>query len=470
LQAPPEHKKVAAMVTLNDAYAVKRRMEQSLLAIPGVRGVGLGGKLTAGRPTGEPAIIVYVGSKKPAGQVPVDQLIQAEIEGVKTDVIESAQEQLLGALEGGVGIKIEPTVSGGGQTSTGTLGCFATTTNDNPPKVVLLSNYHVLATTKLLGVGDEVRLSSSCGCCEDLIAHVSTGINDATLDAAIAELVPAQQVAGRVHGVPITGTLDITPANLGSLPQAVQDQINNHTYVVHKFGGTTDLTHGTVADIDYPSTKQHQLKVNPTGGNDFVRSGDSGSVIYNDAGQVVALLWGGATDPAPHPWYGVGNHIAEVKSRLQICITKNPPIAGYRVLEKPENVLIVERLYRDLREAGAADEAVSLYGRHKAEFRELLRNRRRFIVAWHRNHGPLLVRAVKDVAERQAGSLPAELDGQLWEEAVSGIADAILVDGSAELIGDTRRYMPLIARCGGKSYADALRLLAKTRRVGEVVS
>jgi hypothetical protein len=462
------------MVTLTDAYAVKRRVEQSLLAIPGVKGVGLGGKLKAGRPTGDPAIIVYVGDKKPACEVPVDQLIPAEIEGIKTDVIESSEEQRLGALEGGVGIKVEPTVSGGGQTSTGTLGCFATTTNDNPPKVVLLSNFHVLAPTKILGVGDEVRLSSCCGCCEDLIAHVlGGGIDDATLDAAIAELVPAQQVAGRVHGVPITGTLDITLANLHTLPQTVQDQLTNHTYVLHKFGATTGLTHGTVADLDYPSPqyhKQHQLRVNPIGGKDFARSGDSGSVIYNDAGQVVALFWGTATDPAPHPWYGIGNHIAEVLSRLNIAITTNPPVAGYRVLERPENVLIVERVYRDLRAAGAADEAVSLYGKHQAEFRELLRNRRRFIVAWHRNHGPLLVRAVKDVAERQAGSLPAELDGQLWEEAVSGIADAILVDGSAELIGDTRHYMSLIARCAGKSYADALRLLAKTRGLEEVVS
>ena len=76
---------------------------------------------------------------------------------------------------------------------------------------------------------------------------------------------------------------------------------------------------------------------------------------------------------------------------------------------------------------------------------------------------------MKDVAERQAGSLPAKLDGQPWEEAVSGIAEAILVDGSAELIGDTRRYMPLIARCAGKTYEDALRLLAKTRGLEEVV-
>ena len=53
-------------------------------------------------------------------------------------------------------------------------------------------------------------------------------------------------------------------------------------------------------------------------------------------------------------------------------------------------MVVVERVYRDLREAGAADEVVCLYGRHQAEFRELLRNRRRFIVAWYRNHGPLL--------------------------------------------------------------------------------
>ena len=52
------------------------------------------------------------------------------------ELIEAGEEQRLGALEGGIGMKVEPTVSGGGQTSTGTLGCFATTTNETPPKTV----------------------------------------------------------------------------------------------------------------------------------------------------------------------------------------------------------------------------------------------------------------------------------------------------------------------------------------------
>ena len=139
------------MVTLADAYAVKQRAQQRLLALAGVREVGLGGKLKAGRPTGEPAIIVYVRDKKLAGEIPANQLIPAEVEGVKTDVIEAGEEQRLGALEGGIGIEVEPTVSGGGQTSTGTLGCFATTTNETPPKTVLLSNHHVLYQSAILG-------------------------------------------------------------------------------------------------------------------------------------------------------------------------------------------------------------------------------------------------------------------------------------------------------------------------------
>ena len=77
----------------------------------------------------------------------------------------------------------------------------------------------MLYQSEILGVGDEVRLSSSCGRREDLIAHVLNGIADGTVDAAIAELVPGQQVAVGVHGVPIIGTLDISPANLDKLPQ-----------------------------------------------------------------------------------------------------------------------------------------------------------------------------------------------------------------------------------------------------------
>ena len=99
----------------------------------------------------------------------------------------------------------------------GTLGCLAGTVDQpaNQPPNVLLSNHHVLfnvheETHQVNGaVGDEVRLPSCSGCCEPLIGKVLRG--DQKLDAAIATLTPGQKLHARIHDIPVTGTLDITP-------------------------------------------------------------------------------------------------------------------------------------------------------------------------------------------------------------------------------------------------------------------
>jgi hypothetical protein len=70
--------------------AIKDRAAERLLGLPGVHAVGIGGELTGGKPTGEVAIVVFVEAKRPPGEVPVEELIPAEIEGVRTDVVEQA--------------------------------------------------------------------------------------------------------------------------------------------------------------------------------------------------------------------------------------------------------------------------------------------------------------------------------------------------------------------------------------------
>lgn len=67
---------------------VKERVEDSLLTLPGVVGVDIDEKETAGRRTGIPALVVYVSRKLPPEEVPEGQLIPTEIEGVRTDVRE----------------------------------------------------------------------------------------------------------------------------------------------------------------------------------------------------------------------------------------------------------------------------------------------------------------------------------------------------------------------------------------------
>ena len=69
--------------------AIKEKAEKLLFQIPGVHGVGVGHKSTGGEYTDELSIKVYVTRKKPLSETPPAELIPPEIDGVKTDVVES---------------------------------------------------------------------------------------------------------------------------------------------------------------------------------------------------------------------------------------------------------------------------------------------------------------------------------------------------------------------------------------------
>jgi len=127
---------------------VKARSRQRLLAIPGVHCVAIGPKLVAGQLTAEPVIVVFVTKKKPLVEVSPEEVIPPEIEGIKTDVVEEELPQLLAGglpdeqqypvLAGGIQIQAGNKLSG-----KGTLGCIAKT-NDPNPKVVAITNQHVV--------------------------------------------------------------------------------------------------------------------------------------------------------------------------------------------------------------------------------------------------------------------------------------------------------------------------------------
>ncbi|HEV7509950.1 MAG TPA: hypothetical protein VGS07_34075 [Thermoanaerobaculia bacterium] len=128
--------------------AVKKGAEGRLLAIPGVHAVGLGAKYAGGQRTREPAIMVFVEKKKPAGDLLPHEVIPSEIDGVKTDVMESAPPRLHSddkkyrPLVGGVQIWGGGTVGGGG-----TLGCIARI--EGPiPRIVGITNRHVVGDPK----------------------------------------------------------------------------------------------------------------------------------------------------------------------------------------------------------------------------------------------------------------------------------------------------------------------------------
>jgi hypothetical protein len=152
------------MMDFEQVRAIKRAAQGRLLAIPGVHSVGIGSKIVAGQRTPELAIMVFVVKKRPVSELPADQVIPPEINGVKTDVYESEiprsqtidddkERPLIG------GVQLEPggfspnlvsgnTVvqAGSGIGSFGTLGCLAIT-GDAHPKLMAITCHHVVAET-----------------------------------------------------------------------------------------------------------------------------------------------------------------------------------------------------------------------------------------------------------------------------------------------------------------------------------
>jgi len=145
------------MTELESIRTVKAREMRRLLQIPGAHGVGVGAKVVGGHRTEEPALAVFVVEKKPLAQLHADHVIPPEIDGIKTDVIESPRMTFTTLpdmirerpLVGGVLMTIKDT------DYKGTLGCFGRTKQG---QAVAITCHHVVAP-RIPGVPTKLTLS-----------------------------------------------------------------------------------------------------------------------------------------------------------------------------------------------------------------------------------------------------------------------------------------------------------------------
>jgi hypothetical protein len=177
-------------------FAVKQNVQGRLLAIPGVHTVAFGAKWVGGQRTQEPAIMVYVEKKKPAIELLPHELIPTEIDGVKTDVLESSPPRLTSEdtekhrpLDGGVQIRCGGSVGIGG-----TLGCIARIPGA-VPKIVGITNQHCVGHPPRASVATLVVVIDPQPA---LNAMTITGENlEGTL--IIVDLAPRQEPADRAY-------------------------------------------------------------------------------------------------------------------------------------------------------------------------------------------------------------------------------------------------------------------------------
>jgi hypothetical protein len=317
------------------AVRAARAAGADLLAIPGVHLVALGSKEIGGRATGEPAIRVHVEAKRAAAEVPAAELIPAEIDGVRTDVLQTGAtvalagppppgallrgsrftEQTVRPVVGGAalmattrgGTGIDPNVDGG------VLGCLLWDPTDHDAGYALTAQHVVDSicvpslTKDVTRIGQPTGKDSCSHCCSDVIGIYAGGeldrapvpdgqggIRVATLsDQAAVRLNPGTQWKAEILDIgPVTG---IRPTDTIA---AVRDAVNR--IPVRKRGARTGLTGGVLTDaFGSNGAANFILVIQPNGQPDagprdavfFADHSDSGSVVVDDQNRIVGLIY-----------------------------------------------------------------------------------------------------------------------------------------------------------------------------------
>lgn len=294
-----------------------------------VVGIGIGEKVSDGKPLGVLAVKIFVRSKVPLSSLTAREKLPESIDGLPTDVEETGLILPLAKKKAATKPAPLPAMPNPRQKSRPTQpGCSVGFRLAAPPafrmagtfgalvthqgKPCVLSNNHVLAHENQLPLESSIfqpGLLDGGKPKTDEIARLSKfiplrtqGSND--VDAALAELT-----------APANATRDVLfigpPAGMG---QAAMDQI------VHKFGRTTSYTVGRVVSVDTDISVAYgignlvfadQIVIRSLGSDSFSKAGDSGSLILTRPGnQGVGLLFAGSAS------HTIANHLDKVLASL----------------------------------------------------------------------------------------------------------------------------------------------------------
>ncbi len=332
-----------------------RRVEQMLLRLPHVTGVGFGWKETASEITGRCAWRVYVRRKLLRPALQVNDLVPAEIEGIVTDVVPA-----LTAIPASVDVNTLPvplcpgvTISNlrgllndkavdRNATGLGTLGFFALVNGCRRREVVLVSNRHVLLAHGA-GRSDPIyrpmfsQSGETCVISRDMLEPIAEIVNEGAeanhhfqypsepagdyfVDCASARLLDEEDVRTTLRFVS-DGNVEETAVRSVARMHPL-DVVGGRAPRVRKFGGATGLTTGRVVDVAAPveaaggPLRLRNLVIRGASGK-FVEPGDSGALVLNERDQAIGLVWG-RSDTDANVAYAC--HIHPVLDRLKVTM------------------------------------------------------------------------------------------------------------------------------------------------------
>ncbi len=421
-----------------------KKVEGQLLAIPGVKTLAVGLKITEGKMTEDIVLRVGVAEKRPMSELSLKEVIPSEIDGIATDVFvvtpteTTADTNRYRALVGGIQI-------GNGTGSVGTLGCFARRNVEND--VVMLGNQHVMFAGKSVTATDieiaQPGFSCCCCCRSGKVGDVVGGVIGGTIDAAIATIVGDVSTLQEV--TEIGGIAGTDAAVVGD--------------AVKKRGRTSGLTSGTVSMLNFATNNDQgqnftdQIFINPDAGfTDFQVGGDSGAALLDEDNNVVGLMWGKNGNA------GVASPIADVESQLNITVfaqvTTGAAAPVVASMPPPGSDGVVRR--RDWEallwaETESDDPTGRKIGRHWNEVWDLIQTNREVGLRWQRGQGPAFAAAFERTTRVTSYRVPEDVDGVSFTQLLLAMATALEQHGSAALKADIRAHgigwIPALQEC-----------------------
>jgi S1-C subfamily serine protease len=305
---------------------VKEAAEADLMKRPGVTGVDIGYKYVAGQRTEEIVIRVHVQRKNK--DVPTHSRIPAEIDGIKTDVIETnpvliADDSRYDPLRGGIAIGPARPFADKDFIKVGTLGAFVFDNSDG--SLLMLSNYHVMCVNDDWNRDNFTKsINQPFTLKGNTVAYITKGFSDERGDCAVAKVDLEKRSA----------IYDIV--GIGA-PQGIADAAVND--LVRKRGRTTELTRGRVdgltGTISIPGTGKTFKNVvtivaTPSA---FCDRGDSGSIVVNEQNEAVGLL----TAKDENTGNGFAIPIRQVLKNLDVSMAIT--IGGYDLASSSDRAL-----------------------------------------------------------------------------------------------------------------------------------
>lgn len=467
--------------------ATKQRAAEEFFKIPGVAGVGLGGRERGGTRTGEFVIKVFVARKRPPRELTPGEMLPSRFEGIGVDVDELGPLRLEagppdpGDLTPGSGpttvadmddekrrplysgARIQPLID---PIAYGSIGGFWQDT-DHPERVYILTNYHVLtadgrvpAVPNVTRVGQPTNDEGLSPCCSKIVGTFVAGSRDSSRDAALIRLDPGKTYLPEIFQLgPIADIYDIDP---------VKDVAPAKPYPVKKYGARTRLTggHVTSVNIQLPPDKDGLrfdngmvIRPNPNRTLDkddrlyFSDEGDSGTLIMNADRKIVGIHVGGldvgkpGTNPFEHvgwalPISGVIEQFKKVDKISIALVTSTRNNDERKVPDAPKALARtaigsmdggIARVDADLAASTAGRHLRALWTTHRTELLDLVEHRRRVTVAWHRGGGPALLQTLFRMAADPDVPMPATLNGVPPMDRIAGLHAAFHANASPEL-------------------------------------